>query len=189
MVGAAPPFRSFPAGETRGFAACVRCGRLQGPLAEAAAARCTADLPGAGGAHAASELGGGAPARGVVAHEPRRGDCCLVVRTSAVSRASLSPARARWSRDTCGAYGERRGWGHRTCECSRPARGAPRRLSAGAALSSRGALAVAPRRKADEEFPTGRAAFAPRPATARTTIPAESTRTTLTTQARGCACL
>ena len=54
----------------------------------------------------------------------------------------------------------------------------------GAAPPVRGAPKLSPRRKADGEFPTGRAAFALRPATARTTIPAESTPTPTPAQIR-----
>ena len=110
------------------------------PPAEAAAGRCTADLPVGGGStwigprrrRAFGEL---------VARAPRRGDCCRALREYMVPRGFLLPATARRSHDGGESYGEPRGRDYWPSEWSRSGRGAPRRLSARAAL----AVAALPR--------------------------------------------
>ncbi len=163
------------------FAAC--CGRdapvrragEERPPAEAAAGRCTADLPGAGGAHCSGLEGGvhtEASCRARVVTVIAVGLCGCTwfpARTHPRNRAPEPLWGPGLTANDAGVIPDHH------CECSRSARGAPRRLSARAALHSRGTPTMHPAEKPTGSSSRVDAACAPKPATARTTTKAEST--------------
>jgi len=142
MVVAASPFRRL-----------LRAGRVGSPRGSGAAAR----RGGCREMHRRPTWGGGSTRLGprrrrafgdLVAREPRRRDCCRALRGRVVLRAFRSPRnrapKPRWGASLRADYAG--GLPDRPCVCSRSARGAPRRLSAGAAIHPRGAPELPPQK-------------------------------------------